>query len=431
MFRWIAYFSTQPILVADVILRPEHAIVKQIDEHYLPGIQAPASDGGGPNSFTNVDGFGIGWYSSVPNRYRIHDTPREQYPHPPLEPVVYRNILPPIHDLNLHGLANAIESSTVFGHVRATVGSPVAVANCHPFRAGRLLFMHNGAVGGFIDAQVRILSRLSHSARLTIQGNTDSEHVFALFFTYLDPHGPWMRDYRPQELEDALEHTVSTLITACEPARGWLEGDGRTVRSWLSLNVAVTDGSSFLALRFAHPPEREPPSLYYSSVGGSALDRRYCSHPDGGPDVGDRPRTEHEPHVVVASEPMTRAKGDDWTLMRPGDLLTTSHAELDLVSRHRVQQHRRGTAINKGWFEPRVRPLFLDHDILSPKHASRVVAQPAPVSSSHGTPALVRRARRDSVAQVYADPRLARSPQEHARRRRPVSTSGSDRSTLS
>lgn len=90
-----------------------------VDEHFLPGIQAPASDAGGPNSFTNVDGFGIGWFSSVPGRYRIHDTPHEQHPQAPLEPVVYRNILPPIHDLNLHSLANAVESSTVFGHVRA------------------------------------------------------------------------------------------------------------------------------------------------------------------------------------------------------------------------------------------------------------------------------------------------------------------------
>ncbi|GAA5900446.1 hypothetical protein JCM8208_005364 [Rhodotorula glutinis] len=400
MCRWIAYFSTQPILIADVILRPEHAIVKQIDEHYLPGIQAPASDAGGPNSFTNVDGFGIGWYSTVPSRYRIHDTPHEQHPHPPLEPVVYRNILPPIHDLNLHGLANAIESSTVFGHVRATVGSPVALPNCHPFRAGRFLFMHNGAVG------------------------------VALFLTYLDSHGPWMRDYRPQELEIALERTVSTLVEVCEPARGWLERDGRTVRSWLSLNLAISDGSSFLALRFAHPPEREPPSLYYSSVGGSALDRRYRSHPNGGPDVGDPPRQEHAPHVVVASEPMTRAKGDEWTLMRPGDLLTSSHDELALVSQDRAEQHERRTATKKGWFEPRVRRLFLDHDILSPRHTSRS-KPPTFISHSRNTPTLVRRARRDSVVHDCVDARLAPSPHARAHRSSTVASSRSDRSPLS
>lgn len=87
--------------------------------HYLPGIQAPASDSGGPNAFTNVDGFGLGWYSSVPGRYRIHDTPDEHHPHPRLEPAVYRNVLPPIHDLNLQSLCHAIESPIVFGHVRA------------------------------------------------------------------------------------------------------------------------------------------------------------------------------------------------------------------------------------------------------------------------------------------------------------------------
>ncbi|BGP50968.1 hypothetical protein JCM10450v2_006894 [Rhodotorula kratochvilovae] len=322
MCRWIAYFSTQPILLADVILRPEHSIVKQIDVHYLPDIQAPynvASDSSGPNAFTNVDGFGVGWYSSIPARYHIHDTPEEHHPHRPLEPVVYRNILPPVHDLNLQSLCSAIESPIVFGHVRATVGSPVSLPNCHPFRAGRFMFMHNGAVGGFVDAQVKILSKLSREARLTILGNTDSEHVFALFLTFLDPHGPWLRVYHPEELEHALEETVSALMTLCTPAGGWLLPDGHTPRSWLSLNLAISDGSTFLALRFAHPPQREPPSLYWSSVGGSALDRRYRHHPDGGRDVGDLPRREHEPHVVVASEPMTRAKGDEWFLMRPGE----------------------------------------------------------------------------------------------------------------
>jgi len=82
-----------------------------VDEHFLPG-------------FTNVDGFGIGWFSSVPGRYRIHDTPHEQHPHAPLEPVVYRNILPPITTSTCTASptpskARPSLSSTVFGHVRA------------------------------------------------------------------------------------------------------------------------------------------------------------------------------------------------------------------------------------------------------------------------------------------------------------------------
>lgn len=63
-------------------------------------------------------------------------------------------------------------------------------------------------------------------------------------------------------------------------------------------------------------------------------------------------------------------------------LLSTSHQELSKMSTHRMSQFERGTWTTKGWFKPRVRPLFINHDILSPRHPSRAPRQPS-TSHSH------------------------------------------------
>jgi glucosamine 6-phosphate synthetase-like amidotransferase/phosphosugar isomerase protein len=34
-------------------------------------------------------------------------------------------------------------------HIRAAIGSAVQQSNCHPFRHGRWLWMHNGYIDGF------------------------------------------------------------------------------------------------------------------------------------------------------------------------------------------------------------------------------------------------------------------------------------------
>ena len=34
-------------------------------------------------------------------------------------------------------------------HVRAAIGSPVQQTNCHPFRHGNWLFVHNGFIAEF------------------------------------------------------------------------------------------------------------------------------------------------------------------------------------------------------------------------------------------------------------------------------------------
>ncbi|GAA5981444.1 hypothetical protein JCM11641_004765 [Rhodosporidiobolus odoratus] len=370
MCRWIAYFSEEPILLTDVIERPDHSLLKQIDEHYLPGIQHPAADSGpGPgtaNAFTNVDGWGLAWYSSIQAKYRTEDELEHKTGKvvrrvelPALMPTVLRSTMPPLHDLNLRSVCKTTESSIVFGHIRAAVGTPVSIPNCHPFVFGRWSFMHNGSIGGFFDAQDELRSKLSRSAKMNIQGSTDTEVAAALFFTYLaEGHDSDWLDEKPLHfVEECLARAVRTIVHCCTSKAGWYEKDGKTPRSWVSLNLAITDGESFVALRYAYPPERPAPSLYWSSTEGSALDRRYKGHPSSGRHDGDLPAAEHLPHVVVASEPMTRDTKDKWHLLENGQILAVERKELRAVYAQRRTETRNNpdAAFGKGWWKPQIK----------------------------------------------------------------------------
>lgn len=134
----------------------------------------------------------------------------------------------------------------------------------------------------------------------------------------------WLDDFSLDDQVRALSHTIATIIRLVELKGGYVlsqvSGD---LSAWFSSNVAITDGTRLIALRYAYPGSlREAPSLYWSTTVGATFDRKYRSpHPDGEPrDVGDRPSDQHRGHVVVASEPMTRDERE-WQLMRPGQAL--------------------------------------------------------------------------------------------------------------
>src|SRR5207253_5400998 len=118
MCRWLAY-SGSPVSIEDLLYRPEHSLIDQ-SLHSRLGAET-----------TNGDGFGVGWYGEA-------DTPG-----------VYRSIEPAWNDRNLRDLSAHIRSPLVFAHIRAAIGSAVQETNCHPFRYGKWLFMHNGFIGDF------------------------------------------------------------------------------------------------------------------------------------------------------------------------------------------------------------------------------------------------------------------------------------------
>ena len=62
---------------------------------------------------------------------------------------VFHSVEPAWNDRNLQDLAVHLESGLVFAHIRASSGSPIQQTNCHPFRHGRWLWMHNGLIRDF------------------------------------------------------------------------------------------------------------------------------------------------------------------------------------------------------------------------------------------------------------------------------------------
>ena len=123
---------------------------------------------------TNGDGFGIGWYGEG------------------AEPAVFKGIEPAWNDKNLREMAGRVRTPLLFAHIRASTGTPVQRSNCHPFRHGRWLWMHNGAIRGFHETKRDLMMAVDPSLFLDIEGSTDSEALFFLALTFgltEDPFG--------------------------------------------------------------------------------------------------------------------------------------------------------------------------------------------------------------------------------------------------
>ena len=167
--RWLAY-SGSPVLLEDLLFKPEHSLIDQ-SLHSQLGAKT-----------TNGDGFGVGWYG-------VGDTPG-----------VYHSIEPAWNDRNLRELAGTRRSPLVFAHIRASTGTAVQQTNCHPFRHGRWLWMHNGAIRGLRPREARPGARRRPELYPEIEGSTDSEMFFYLALTFGLEEDPPRRSQRGRRL---------------------------------------------------------------------------------------------------------------------------------------------------------------------------------------------------------------------------------------
>jgi predicted glutamine amidotransferase len=226
MCRWLAYTGS-PVLVHDLLYRPEHSLIVQ-SMHSTLGAEA-----------TNGDGFGLGWYGDQRT------------------PGVFRSTEPAWNDRNLEELSAHISSSCVFAHIRASTGTPVQQTNCHPFRHGRWLWMHNGSIYGFRTIKRELVMAVDPSLYVDIEGSTDSEVFFYLALTF------------------GLE---SDPIDAVSRAVGLIEDVGRRngERFPVQMTVATTDGDSFFGFRYSS--EGRSRSLFHSAD-VTALREQYPDNP--------------------------------------------------------------------------------------------------------------------------------------------------------
>ncbi|KAI8971136.1 N-terminal nucleophile aminohydrolase, partial [Trametes punicea] len=319
MCRWFAYLSaTEPCLLEDVLILPDHAISKQVHERYLPYLfhYEPDKDSYSTkkemslrNSPYNLDGLGLVWYTSSRADFGECEGPR---------PVSYKILRQPQTDPIFHSLCAGTTAHAVFAHIRAASGATaITIYNNHPFTFGRYAFMHNGVVAHFDQIKRTLALSLSDEAHALVKGTTDSEMLAALFFTYLEARRGaqvWEAQHPLEELKQCLEQAIETVFAL---QRTELKKVGKTPDA-SSLNIAITDGEQLLAIRFRNHATEHPPSLYLSTRAGVALNRKFPGHPDlEGVDNGVqnlKAPEEHGDHVIIASEPTTYKKSD-WELI--------------------------------------------------------------------------------------------------------------------
>lgn len=224
MCRWVAYHGT-PLHLEELILRPKHSLIDQSLHSQLGA------------TTTNGDGFGIGWYG-------LGDTPG-----------VFHSVEPAWNDRNLKDLAGHLVSPLVFAHVRASTGGAIQQTNCHPFRHGRWLWMHNGLIREFTTVKRDLAFAVDPSLYPEIEGSTDSELFFYLALSF--------------GLEDDPPAAV-------ERAAGFIEATGRTygVEHPIQMTVATTGGTSIWAFRYSS--EGASRSLFFST----AVETLRAQYPD-------------------------------------------------------------------------------------------------------------------------------------------------------
>ena len=213
MCRWLAY-SGSPVCLEDLLFKPKNSLVVQ-SKHSQLGVET-----------TNGDGFGVGWYGRL-------DTPG-----------VFHSTEPAWNDRNLRELSAQATSGRVFAHIRATTGTAVQQTNCHPFRHGRWLFMHNGAIKDFPKVKRDLTLAVSPELFPLIEGSTDSELFFHLALTF--------------GLQDSPVDAVSRAVGVIEEV-----GHRHGVDFPIQMTVATTDGETTWAFRYSS--EGRSRSLFHSA----------------------------------------------------------------------------------------------------------------------------------------------------------------------
>src|SRR3954465_7555166 len=222
MCRWLGYFG-DPIRPEELLYQPERSLIEQSKSH-APDV-----------AIANGDGYGLGWYGTAER------------------PGLFRSASPAWGDANLREISAQLCSPLFLAHVRAGTGTPVQQTNCHPFRSGNWLFVHNGYIDGYPGLRRELLLAVRPELFGGIAGSTDSELMFHLALSF---------GLREDPLA-GLEAMAGFIETVGAAARGAaplpVTGGGAEP---LQMTVGLTDGTTLYAVRYASGPVVN--SLYVS-----------------------------------------------------------------------------------------------------------------------------------------------------------------------
>jgi gamma-glutamyl hercynylcysteine S-oxide hydrolase len=158
MCRHLAYVGPSASL-RDVLCDPPYALFRQA---WAPRRQRYGT--------VNADGFGVGWYAG--------DDPI---------PARYRRAVPMWADPSFLDVARVTRTTALLAAVRsATEGTAPDESAAAPYRRGRWLFSHNGAIVGWPASVAAIAGRLPPELLLDLEARTDSALLWALTVHRLD-----------------------------------------------------------------------------------------------------------------------------------------------------------------------------------------------------------------------------------------------------
>ncbi len=276
MCRLVAYLGCE-ILMEEILVKPFNSLLMQ-------SVHARES-----STPTNGDGFGLGWYA----------------PQISLNPALFTSIFPAWNDRNLLHLAGRITSPCFFGHIRAaginsithSATAAVSTYNCHPFRHGKWMLMHNGDIGDFILIKRKLRRLLDDDVYRWIQGETDSEHFFSLFIQL--SKGKDLSQLAT--VAGVLEETMQKILQLNASVRG---------KEASYFNICLTDGQRLVATRYCSDATITPETMHYYVGDYAAHKANYYK------------RTKKKIHqcALIASEKMTDVN-TDWQDVPPNHLL--------------------------------------------------------------------------------------------------------------
>ncbi|MFC2085576.1 class II glutamine amidotransferase [Bacteroidota bacterium] len=269
MCRWLAY-SGESILLERLMFDPHHSLIDQ---------SLNSSDS---EATTNGDGFGIGWYDEFEN------------------PGLYKHIQPAWNDPNLRDLCGHVMSPMFLAHVRSATGSSgIQQTNCHPFRHGNWLFMHNGSIRGFDRIKREIACEVSDQYYPEIRGTTDSELMFLLALTF--------------GLESEIRQSLERMVGLVE-SLGFSKGTQYPIQ----MTLGIADGDRMYAVRYSS--ERNSKTLFHSR---SIAALRELAPPS----LIDSVNRFSEDARAIVSEPLT-ALSEPWKRVPESTFLTVENGDV-------------------------------------------------------------------------------------------------------
>jgi glutamine amidotransferase len=288
MCRFLTYIG-RPVSMHDLLYSPKNSLIKQsINAHEQ---EEPL----------NGDGFGIAWYD-----HTLDETP-----------AVYTSIRPAWNDRNLTSLSKKIRSELFFAHVRAASTGEVSESNCHPFQFKKYLFMHNGGIEDFPLIKRFLRRELSDEIYNWLRGQTDSEHLFALFLHRLYLKYP--NDATPLQMAQVMHEAIERVVELKNELG--LESDNY-------INMAVSDGKNLVALRYVTNVAEDASTLYYSEGSRYECSEGVCRM---------RSLVAGEPHsVLIVSEKLTNVVKDWKEVPTNHFIIVNEQHEVTLVDYHQI-----------------------------------------------------------------------------------------------